>query len=577
MSKIFCYLKPYMGIVVAALVIKFIGSVAELFLPMLLEYIIDEAVASGDVNLIVWLGVAMFICSAAALFGNIIANRLSVIASGRMTHDLRYDLFKRTSYLNCPQVDKFGVPSLISRLTSDTYYVNQMVARTMRLGVRAPILIIGTLIFTYILDPWLALVLTAAVPIVCVALFVITKKSIPMYSVVQRSGDDLVRCMQENASGVRVVKALSKSGYEVEKFSAVADGLAKNEFKANKIMSLSNPLATLILNVGLVALIVIGAFFGTDAGVLLAFLTFFTIILNALLGLSKIFVVISRGAASCARIGKVLDEDCTQAIGEYPESGEEYKIEFKNVSFSYNGVEDNLQNVSFCVGKGSTLGIIGATGSGKTTVINLLMRFYDADKGQVFIDGRDVRSYPAEELRSKFGAAFQSDFIMGATVRENIDYGRNLPDSDIEKAIDAAQAREFVDGLEGGRERVLAQKGSDLSGGQKQRILIARALAGNPEILVLDDSSSALDYATDAALRRQLALQYADVTKVIVAQRISSVKSADLIVVLDDGEVIGAGTHEQLLRSCGEYKLIYDTQMGGDMPAAGGASYAAEN
>lgn len=577
MKIILGYLKPYRGIAAAALIIKFIGSVAELFLPMLLEYIIDDAVAAGDVKLIVWLGVAMLVCSAAALSGNIIANRLSVRASGRMTHDLRYDLFKKTSYLNCPQVDKFGNPSLISRLTSDTYYVNQMVARTMRLGVRAPILIIGTLIFTFVLDAWLALVLTCAIPIVCIALYFITKKSVPMYSVVQRSGDDVVRCMQENASGVRVVKALSKSDYEAEKFTSVADKLAKNEFKANRIMSLSNPLATLILNIGLVALIVVGAIKGTDAGVLLAFLTFFTIILNALLGLSKIFVIISRGAASCSRIEKVLIEDCTQPVGEYPGGDEDYKIQFKDVSFSYNGVEDNLKDINFCLKKGQTLGIIGATGSGKTTVINLLMRFYDVDKGQVLIDGTDVRSYPAENLRAKFGVAFQSDFIMGATVRENIDYGRNLPDEDIERAIDAAQAREFIDGLEDRTLHTLAQKGSDLSGGQKQRLLIARALAGNPEILVLDDSSSALDYATDAALRKRLAQEYAEVTKIIVAQRISSIQSADLILVLEEGEVIGSGTHERLLSDCEEYRLIFDTQMGGDLGEAGGVCNAAQN
>lgn len=577
MKKTLGYLKPYKPIVAAALVIKFFATAAELVLPMLLEYIVDDAVALGDVWLIVWLGAAMLLCCAVALFGNIYANRLSVKASGRMTHDIRYDLFSKTSYLKCPQVDGFGVPSLISRLTSDTYYVNQMVARTMRLGVRAPILVIGTLIFTFILDPWLALALTATLPFVLVALYIITKRSIPMYAAVQQSGDDMVRCMQENAAGVRVVKALSKSGYEVEKFTAVADKLAKNEFKANRLMSLTNPLATLILDAGLVALIVIGAYRGTDAGVLLAFLTFFTIILNALLGLSKIFVVISRGSASSVRIEKVLSEDCTEIVEPYPEGNEQCKIEFKGVDFSYNGGENHLKNISFSLKKGQTLGLIGATGSGKTTVIDLMMRFYDVGAGQVLVDGKDVRSYEADKLRAKFGVAFQSDFLMGASVRENIDYGRNLPDEKIEQAIDAAQAREFIDGLEGGVSHVLAQKGGDLSGGQKQRLLIARALAGEPEILILDDSSSALDYATDAALRKQLAREYAEVTKVIAAQRISSVKSADLILVLEEGEIIGAGTHERLLDECAEYRMIYDTQMGGDLRRAGGEEYAAEN
>lgn len=559
------YLKPYRGTVALAMFIKFLGSVAELFLPFLLEYIIDGAVASGDVAAIAVSGVGMLACSAVALFGNIIANRLSVVASGKMTHDLRYDLFSKTCYLKSGQVDGFTLPSLISRLTSDTYYVNQMVARTMRLGVRAPILVIGGIIMTFTLDPVLACVLVAAVPFVGAALYFITKKSIPMYSAVQRSGDDMVRSMQENATGIRVIKALSKTDYEVEKFGGVADRLAKNEYAANKLMSLSNPLATLILNIGLVAVIVIGALRGTEAGTVLAFLTYFTIILNAMIGLSKIFVVLSRGAASAARVESVLATDCAESLSERPAGDADKVIEFKDVGFSYNGAESNLKGVNFAISRGQTLGVIGATGSGKSTLVNLLMRFYDVDEGQVLVDGRDVRSYPAEELRAKFGAAFQSDFLMSASVRENVAYGRELTDEEIYAALDAAQAREFVDGLDGGINYDLAQKASNLSGGQKQRLLIARALAARPEILVLDDSSSALDYATDAELRKRLAQDYAEVTKVIVAQRISSVKSADHILVLDDGRVIGAGTHESLMKDCGEYALIYAAQMGGDI------------
>ncbi len=561
MKRTLGYLKPYGGTVAAALTIKFIGSVAELFLPMTLDYIMASSRTLAE---IIVAGVLMLVCSFAALFGNIIANRLSVKVSGRLTHDLRYDLFEKTSYLKCGQVDSFGVPSLISRMTSDTYYVNQMVARTMRLGVRAPILIIGGVILTFIMDTALACVLAATIPFVVVALFLITRQSIPMYFKVQKSGDNMVRCMQENASGIRVIKALSKTEYEVEKFGGVAERLAKDEFKANRIMSLSNPLATLILSLGLVAVIVVGAVRGNAPGTVLAFLSYFTIILNAMLGLSKIFVVISRGAASADRVEKVLSADCTEEVGEYPCGNPDLKIEFKDVSFSYNGKEDNVRGVSFALCAGQTLGILGATGSGKSTLINLLMRFYDVGGGQIFIDGKDVRSYPAEELRSKFGAAFQNDFLMSSSVRDNVDFGRNLSDEDINRAIDDAQAGEFVNGLEGGLGYNLAQKAANLSGGQKQRLLIARALAARPEILVLDDSSSALDYATDAELRKALARGYGGSTKIIVAQRISSVKSADLIIVMDDGEVIGAGTHDSLLSTCGEYRLIYETQMGAE-------------
>ena len=570
MTKTLRYLKPYAGTVVWGLILKFTGSVAELFLPLLLKWIIDDVAANdalSGADKLKWtliLGVIMLACAVLALVGNVFANRLTVKSSGKMTHDLRYDLFKKTSYLNSRQVDSLGVPSLISRLTSDTYYVNQMVARTLRLGVRSPILILGGLILAFTQDVILACVLLACVPLVGLTVFFITRKSVPVYFEVQRRQDDMVRRTQENVTGVRVIKALSKTEYEVEKFEDVTQNLAATEFKANRLMSLSNPLATLILNLGLVVLIVVGAVTRSTSGTVLEFLQYFVIILNAMIGLTKIFVVVSRGSASASRIESVLDLDTEESIGDFPEGDENYKLEFRGVNFSYNGVENNLKGVDFAISGGQTLGIIGATGSGKSTIVNLLMRFYEADEGQIFVDGKDVRNYPLAELRRKFGVAFQNDFLMAASVRENVDYGRNLTAEEIEKAIDDAQAREFVEGLDGGLDFDLAQKANNLSGGQKQRLLIARALAGNPEIIILDDSSSALDYATDAALRKALARDYAAVTKVIVAQRISAVKNADLILVMDDGEVIGSGTHDELLKSCGEYALIYSTQMGAE-------------
>lgn len=563
MKNTLAYLKPYRLTVALGLIIKFLGSAAELFLPMILEHMIDDIVPEKNLGRIIFMGVLMLFCAFVALSGNIIANRLSVKSSGKMTHDLRYDLFKKISYLRCGQVDEVSIPSLVSRMTSDSYYVNQMVARTLRIGVRAPILLIGGIVFTFALDPVLACVLAATVPVVGISVFLITRKSVPVYFDVQKSGDKMVRSMQENVAGVRVIKALSRTEYEAEKFGAITDELAEREFKANRLMSLPNPLATLILNLGLVGVIVVGAVRGNSAGTLLAFLSYFTIVLNGLLGLSKIFTVISRGAASAARIDSVLKMDSTESIGEYPRGNAQFKIEFRNVSFSYNKAESNVRNISFALKSGQTLGIIGATGSGKSTLINLMMRFYDADEGQVFIDGRDVREYSPDKLRSCFGAAFQNDFLMAASVKDNIDYGRGLSERDIAGAIDAAQAREFVDGLDGGMDYDLSQKAANLSGGQKQRLLIARALAGKPDILVLDDSSSALDYRTDAELRKALSENYKECTKIIIAQRVSSVMNADLILVMDDGDIIGAGTHGELLNGCGEYGLIYNTQMGG--------------
>lgn len=542
--------------------VKIVGSAAELVLPYILSYIIDELTPLKDSGRIYLMGGVMLFFALVALGGNIWANRLSAKVAGNMTHDIRYDLFKKTSYLKCRQVDEVTVPSLISRLTSDTYYVNQMVARTMRMGVRAPILLLGGLVFCFLLNLRLALVLLAVVPVVAAPMWLITRKSIPMYSAVQRRGDNMVRSVQEDITGIRVIKALSKTEYEDKKFEGVAGDLASTEFKAQRIMSLTNPLTSLILNLGLVGVIVAGAYFSSEPGDITGFLTYFTIVLNAMLGISKIFVIISRGAASSERIERVLELDERETVEERPAGDDRYAIQFKNVSFSYNGKEDNLYNISFALKRGQSLGIIGATGCGKSTIINLLMRFYDVDSGAVYVGGEDVRSVPADKLREKFGAVFQNDFLMAASVRENIDYGRNLTDEQIERAADCAQAREFIEGLSGGLDYDLAQKAGNLSGGQKQRLLIARALAGDPEIIVLDDSSSALDYATDSALRRSIAHEYASATKVIVAQRVSSVKNCDLIMVLDDGKIDGLGTHDELMASCAEYRSIAKTQMG---------------
>ena len=562
MTKTLRYIKPYAPTAAWAVVMKFVGSIAELFLPLLLDYIIDDIVPLKDISMVLWLGLLMLVCSLAAMFGNIFANRLSVSAAAKMTHDLRYDLFKKISYLKSGQVDEVTVPSLVSRLTSDSYYVNQMVARTLRLGVRAPILLIGGMLMTFIVDVWLALVLLACVPFVIVAVVIITKKSIPYYAKKQACSDDMVRAMQENISGVRIIKALSAGEREKRKFGGVSDRLGNTDFSAKKVMSLTNPLATLILNLGLVVVIIVGALMSDGAGSVLAVLTYFTMILNGMLGLSKIFVVLSQGIASADRIEQVLEIDERQFVGQYPAGSADYMVEFKDVNFSYNGGENNLENINFAIRKGGTLGIIGATGSGKSTIVNLLMRFYDVSSGAVYVGGDDVRSVPVETLRSRFGVAFQNDFLMADSVRANIDYGRNLSEADILSAADSAQAGAFISQLDGGLDYDLAQKAANLSGGQKQRLTIARALAGKPEILILDDSSSALDYETDAALRRALAGNYPSTTKIIIAQRVSSVRSADAILVLDDGRQIGLGTHEKLLRTCEEYALIYKAQMG---------------
>ena len=562
MKKTLSYLKPYAGGLALGMATKIAGSAAELVLPFILSHIIDDLIPLKNSGRIYVMGGVMLLFALIALGGNVLANRLSAKVAGGMTHDIRYDLFRKTCYLKCRQVDEVTVPSLISRLTSDTYYVNQMVARTMRMGVRAPILLFGGLVFCFLLNVKLALVLLAVVPVVAVPLYFITRKSVPMYMSVQKSGDKMVRSVQEDITGIRVIKALSKTEYENKKFEGVAGDLASAEFGAQRIMSLTNPLTSLILNLGLVGVIVTGAFLSSEPGDITGFLTYFTIVLNAMLGISKIFVIISRGAASSERIERVLALDESEPVCELPEGDEGYAIQFKDVSFSYNGKENNISGLSFALKRGQSLGLIGATGSGKSTVINLLMRFYDVTGGAVYVGGKDVRSVPASELRRRFGVVFQNDFLMADSVRANIDYGRGLSEAAAERAAQCAQAAEFIAGLPGGMDHDLAQKAGDLSGGQKQRLLVARALAGEPEFIVLDDSSSALDYATDSKMRRAIARNYAAATKVIVAQRVSSVKNCDLIIVLDDGRVSGMGTHDELMANCEEYRAIASTQMG---------------
>lgn len=565
MKKTLGYIKPYKGEFIGGFILKFIGSISELFLPLLLDYMVDYGVPSKDIKLIVVLGVIMFVFALMALLGNIFANRIVAVWAGKMTKDLRQALFTRITYMSSSGVDKFTAPSLVSRLTSDTYYVNQTVARVMRMGVRAPILLVGGIAFTFILDWRLALVLTACLPLVTLGMFVITKKSFKAYTAVQQGGDAVVRSMQENVSGVRVIKALSQTGYESEKFKQTNQNLADNELKAARITSLTNPLTNLILELALVGVIGLGAYLSSSSGTLIAFLSYFTLLVNAMLGISKIFVGLSRGLASANRIEKVMEYDGEMPVIDCPDGDSSNAVEFKNVSFSYNGKGDNLSDISFAIKRGQTLGIIGGTGSGKSTIINLLMRFYDVGEGAVYIDGKDVRSYESSQLKSKFGCVFQNDFLFADTIEENVKYFRDIPDEDVAKAIRCACAEEIVAEKEEGLSYRLAQKATNLSGGQKQRLLIARALAGNPQILVLDDSSSALDYATDAAMRGNVEREYSGCTKVIVAQRVSAVRGADLIIVLSDGKVLGKGTHAELLNTCEEYRLICEAQMGGEV------------
>ena len=566
------YLRPYYARMALGFVIKFFGTIMDLFLPWILAYIIDSVIPTGDKRMIYLYGLLMVVCAVGAFTMNVVANRMASAVSRDTTRTIRHDLFSRIVHLSAAQTDEVTKPSLISRLTTDTYNINNMLGRVQRLGVRAPILTIGGILITLTLDPVLTLILVATLPFITYITVHISKVSIPLYHRVQDASDKLVRLVREDAAGIRVIKALSKTDVERARFDGVSREVIQNEKKASGMMARVGPTTGMILNSAQVAVIVAGAARvaagACEVGRILAFMTYFTIILNAVVNISKMFVVFSRAAASADRVMAIIDmpEDMTPALPAAPAKQDEGApaIAFEHVSFRYGSAgEETLTDIDFTLRRGQTLGILGETGSGKSTLIRLLMRFYDPDAGTVRLFGQDVRTMENAKLRAHFGVTFQSDTLFEDTIAENIRLGRALTDEQVMQAARDAQAYSFVVGDKQGFESELNVRGNNLSGGQKQRVMIARALCGHPDILVLDDSSSALDYRTDAALRAALREGYADTTKVLVAQRISSVAHADLILVLSGGRVIARGTHETLLASCELYQELYASQMGG--------------
>ena len=566
MEKLGNYLRPHWWFIVLTMFIKLLGAAAELTIPYLMEIILDYKVPAGSRRDIFLFGGLMLLCAAACLGFNVIANRMSAVSSGKITRAIRHDLFEKLMGFSPRQMASITTSSAVSRLTSDTYNINQLLARTQRLGIRAPILLLGGIAMMVSMDGLLSLVLIALLPVIGIVVYYVTRISVPLYTRQQSVLDRMVGTVQENITGIRVIKALSKTDYEKERFRKVNQDLTDVDRKAGSVSAITNPASTLVLNLGLTLVVVVGAYRvnggAVRSGVIVAFLQYFTMILNAMLGITRIFVMFSKGQASAKRVASVLEapEDLAVLPETGPETGAPH-IAFRDVTFSYNGREPDLMHVSFSLEHGQTLGIIGATGSGKTTLLQLLLRLYDPDSGTILIDGRDIRTIAPEVLRKKFGVVFQNDFVAEGTAGDNIRFFRAVDNDAMAAAAECAQAG-FLRERPEGMEQPVQVRGNNLSGGQKQRLLIARALAANPEILILDDASSALDYATDARLRQALHRNYHDTTTVLVAQRISSLRHADWILVLDDGRVIGSGTHEALMEHCPEYRSIAMTQMG---------------
>ncbi|MCD7813125.1 MAG: ABC transporter ATP-binding protein/permease [Lachnospiraceae bacterium] len=621
MKFMLSYLKRYRWLVAACMSLKLLGTILELLIPYVLEYMIDEVAPKKSMSLVLLWGAVMLALAALTRLTNVTANRLSVKSAKSATYEIRRDLFWHSLNLSGNQTDKFGLPSLTSRMTSDSYNVQSFLQSGQALGVRAPIMLVGGIVITMTMDVGLSAILCVMAPIMLVVTVSVSLWGIPLYDKVQQSVDEIVRIMRENITGIRVVKALSKEDYERRRFGAANETMTRRERKAGVVMALPGPLMTLTLNIGLTLVVIIGAIRVnngvTKPGVILAFLTYFNMILMGVMGLNRVFMMLSKATASAKRIEAVIAQP--EGLAAIPEeraahTDREEFIVFDHVSFRYGeasgkpgditqtsaaetgnsvkrkqterlspmgtsagrtentssgevpavheGIQMSISELSFAMKKGGSLGIIGATGCGKTTVINLLMRFYDPTEGHIFVDGKDVRTYEKDDLRRKFGVVFQNDVIFAESLAENIDFGRSVDEEGIRTAAANARAQEFIEAYDDTYQHQAAIHGANLSGGQRQRVLIARALAAHPEILVLDDASSALDYKTDAALRKVIREEYRDTTTIVVAQRISSIMSLDDIIMLDEGDVIGHGTHEELMASCPKYREIYHTQMG---------------
>lgn len=576
MKRLLYYLKPNCKLMIFGFTIKTIGTMLDLFLPLILANIIDTVIPTENVSSIILWGVAMIACSIGAVVLSIAANRIASRVAGNCTRAIRHDLFGHIFSLSTTEVDRITVSSLESRLTVDTYNVHQMINLDQRLGVRAPVLFIGGIIMTFILDFRLTFVMLSVLPFVTATIWIVSKRGIPIYTELQGAIDKMTSVIRENTSGVRTIKALRKSDFEKRRFDELNNEAISKEKRAGITMASTNPIVTFFLNLGLAAVILVGAALVFDGkstnGKIIAFISYFTIISNALINVSRIFTVSSKGLSGMNRIDKVLRlealpfEPNESADIIYNECGSDVPfIRFDHVSFSYPGGHGQtvLSDISFEISRGQTLGIIGTTGSGKSTIISLLLNEYEPTGGNIYISGKKSDRNISLAIKDRIGVVFQNDFILSDTVSENVRFGRDISGEDVETALKNACA-DFVFDYPDGTDHHIDIKGANLSGGQKQRMLIARAIAGKPDILIFDDASSALDYSTDARLRRSIKENYADITSIIIAQRVSSIMHADLIIVLENGKTVAFGTHDRLIAGCSQYREIYEAQMGGD-------------
>ncbi len=569
MKRILKYLKPYRFYAVGAILLLVLQCIAELELPNLNASIINNGVQTGDTGYVVRMGIIMLAVSAGVAVAAILCSYCASYASSGFGERLRYDVFSKVENFSNIEMGKFGAPGLITRTTNDITQVQNLVYMLLRMTMFAPIMLVGGLIMALNQDVALSKVLLVAVPVIVVLIVILLIKTMPLFQSVQSKLDRLNQIMREKLSGVRVIRTFVRDDYEEKRFDRANHDLTDTQMKAQKIIILVAPVMTIVMNLSTLAVYWFGAK-RIDAGLmqignLTAFMTYIMHVVLSVMIASMNFIMLPRAMASMHRISEVLDTDCTITDPEKPAGipkGFE-SLEFKNVSFKYPGAQESiLSGINFRVDKGETLAIIGSTGSGKSTLISLIPRLYDVTEGQVLINGVDVRSVRQSELRDRLGYVPQKAFLFEGTIASNLRYGKDdATEEEMWHALDVAQGKRFVMDKEDGLNSEVTQGGSNLSGGQKQRMAIARALVRKPDIYVFDDSFSALDFKTDAALREALKEETEGAAVIIVAQRVSTIMNADSIIVLDDGRMAGIGTHKELMRSCKVYREIVLSQL----------------
>ena len=572
------YVKPYTRDIIINAIIKIAGNMFEVTLPAIMAYMIDKLLPQKDRTAVLIAGLIMVLFSLFSWIGNITANRMASRTSSRIVKAIRHDLFSRAMNLSARQIDRFTISSLETRLTTDTYNIHTFLGVSLRMGIRSTMLFMGGVIFCLVLDWRLTLVLLFMVPLIFLLIRSVFNGVFSKFRSLQAKVDDMVQIIRENIRGIRVSKAMDKTEYEMGRYAERNEAVRAAEIDVTDHMSILGPAVNTILFSGQAAVIAFGAILAmngeVEAGVITAFLTYFIQIANSLMAMNRMIDIYSRARTSADRISEILNAplDENQIIHEprvdvLPEASPEVPdIEFKNVTFSYDGANSEgseIKNVSFKLYPGETLGIMGTTGAGKSTIIRLLLRLYDPQEGEILLRGVNIKQIPAKVLHEIFGIVLQNDFVFGGTIENNIKFGRELDDEEIFEATEYAQAQEFISAKDEGLDHKLASRGVNLSGGQKQRVLLSRALAGNPEVIILDDSSSALDFATDAKLRKALSENFTSTTSFIIAQRVSSVMHAEQIIVMEFGKILAKGTHEELLETCPSYKEIAEMQLGG--------------